>query len=396
MPRQPFPTPQLLVIAGATFVCVSSEFLPTGILPDIAVGVGVTEAQAGLLISAFAFTVALSTIPLTRLTQRFPRKWLMVATLGGFALTNVVCAIAPDYWTLFAGRVLGGLVHGVFWAVTTPYAARLVRSNQVVRATSITAAGGRLAFILGVPMGAAIGHAVGWRLSFLVMAGLIVLFALLVVLFLPPVEHRVTLRTGEIPIPARRDPTLRAILIVCAIVALTGLGQNAMSTYIAPWLIAIPAIDPGQVASILLLGGIGGAIGLVIATLVGDRDPHRFLLVTLIGLALTGVAMGLLGTSGWPAILAYVLWNVAFGIVAPLTQGLMMREASPRLRDFGAAALTTCFNAATAAGALTGAFVVSGLGLGWLPGFLVVFTTLAAIVVTIEIPRRRAAGAGRA
>ncbi len=160
MPKQPFPLAKLLVIAGAIFVCVSSEFLPTGILPEMAAGVGVTEAQAGLLVSVFAFTVAISTIPLTRLTHRYPRKWLMVATLAIFALTNVVCAIAPDYTVLVIGRVLGGLAHGVFWAVTTPYAARLVRPGQVVRATSITIAGGTLAFILGVPMGAAIGHAV--------------------------------------------------------------------------------------------------------------------------------------------------------------------------------------------------------------------------------------------
>ena len=391
MPRQPFPTPQLLVIAGATFVCVSSEFLPTGILPDIAAGVGVTEAQAGLLISVFAFTVALTTIPLTRLTHRFPRKWLMVATLGGFAVTNVICAIAPDYWTLFAGRVLGGLAHGVFWAVTAPYAARLVKPSQVVRAASITTAGATLAFILGIPMGAAIGHAVGWRLSFVVMAGLIVLFALLVVLFLPPVEHRVTLRTGEIALPARRDPTLRIVIVICAIVALAALGQNTMSTYIVPWLIAVPAIDPGQVASILLLGGIGGAVSLVIAALVGDRDPHGVLLVTLIGLAGGGVALGLLGAAGWPAIAAYVLWSIAFGVVPPLTQGLMMRDASARLRDFAAAALTTSFNAAIGGGALIGSFVVAGLGLAWLPWFLVGFAVLAALVLLVEmlLPRGR-------
>jgi len=353
VPRQPFPTPQLLVIAGATFVCVSSEFLPTGILPDIAAGVGVTEAQAGLLISVFAFTVALTTIPLTRLTHRFPRKWLMVATLGGFAVTNVICAIAPDYWTLFAGRVLGGLAHGVFWAVTAPYAARLVKPSQVVRAASITTAGATLAFILGIPMGAAIGHAVGWRLSFVVMAGLIVLFALLVVLFLPPVEHRVTLRTGEIALPARRDPTLRIVIVICAIVALAALGQNTMSTYIVPWLIAV--------------------------------------LVTLAGPAGGGVARGPLGAAGWPAIAAYVLWSIAFGVVPPLTQGLMMRDASARLRDFAAAALTTSFNAAIGGGALIGSFVVAGLGLAWLPWFLVGFAVLAALVLLVEmlLPRGR-------
>lgn len=394
MPKQPFPLAKLLVIAGAIFVCVSSEFLPTGILPEMAAGVGVTEAQAGLLVSVFAFTVAISTIPLTRLTHRYPRKWLMVATLAIFALTNVVCAIAPDYTVLVIGRVLGGLAHGVFWAVTTPYAARLVRPGQVVRATSITIAGGTLAFILGVPMGAAIGHAVGWRLSFVVMAGLVVAFAVLVVIFLPPVEHRVTLATGEIAIPARKDPTLWLVIVVCTIILLVITGQNTFSTYIAPWLIAVPGVDPSQVASVLLLGGIGGGVGLIISGVVGDRDPHRVLLVTLVALAVVVAAIGLLGPTGWPAIVAYVLWNVVGGIVPPLSQGLLMRDVSPRLRDMASAALTTSFNAAIGGGALIGSFVVAGLGLAWLPWFLVGFAVLAFALLAVEtarMSRRRAA-----
>jgi len=389
VPRQPFPVARLMVIAGAIFVCVSSEFLPTGILPEIAVGVGVSEAQAGLLVSVFAFTVALTTVPLTRLTYRYPRKWLMVVTLAAFALTNVICAVAPDYWVLLLGRILGGLAHGVFWAVTTPYAARLVKPNQVVRATSITIAGGTLAFILGIPMGAAIGHAVGWRLSFVVMACLIIVFAVLVVLFLPAVEHRVTLATGEVPIPARRDPTLRVVILVCAIIFITVSGQNVMSTYIAPWLIAIPAIDPGQVASILMLGGIGGGLGLIVSGLFGDRDPHRILLVTIASLAVCVALLGLLGPAGWPAIIAYVAWNAVFGIIPPLSQGLMMRDASPQLRDIAAAALTTSFNAAIGLGALLGSFVVAGLGLGWLPWFLVGFAVIAFCILAIEMGRLR-------
>lgn len=392
MPRQPFPLARLLVIAGAIFVCVSSEFLPTGILPEIAVGVGVSEAQAGLLVSVFAFTVALTTVPLTRLTYRYPRKWLMVATLAAFALTNLICAIAPDYWVLLIGRILGGLAHGVFWAVTTPYAARLVKPNQVVRATSITTAGGTLAFILGIPMGAAIGHAVGWRLSFVVMACLVIAFAVLVVLFLPAVEHRVPVVTGEIPIPARKDPTLRVVILVCAIIFITVSGQNVMSTYIAPWLIAVPAIDPGQVASILMLGGIGGGVGLIISGLFGDRDPHRILLMTIAALAVSVAALALLGPSGWPAIIAYIVWNAVFGIVPALSQGLMMRDASPRLRDIAAAALTTSFNAAIGLGALIGSFVVAGLGLAWLPWFLVGFAAIAFCILAVETRRLRRPG----
>src|ERR1700752_4473244 len=92
-----FPLFRLLVFAGAIFVSVTSEFLPTGLLPDMAAELGVSESQIGLLITVFAGTVVVSTAPLTVLTRRYSRKWLMVLLLGVFALANLLCAVAPSY-----------------------------------------------------------------------------------------------------------------------------------------------------------------------------------------------------------------------------------------------------------------------------------------------------------
>ncbi len=116
--------------------------------------------------------------------------------------------------------------------------------------------------------------------------------------------------------------------------------------------------------------------------------------MTLVALAVVVAAIGLLGPTGWPAIVAYVLWNVVGGIVPPLSQGLLMRDVSPRLRDMASAALTTSFNAAIGGGALIGSFVVAGLGLAWLPWFLVGFAVLAFALLAVEtarMSRRRAA-----
>jgi len=84
-----------------------------------------------------------------------------------------------------------------------------------------------------------------------------------------------------------------------------------------------------------------------------------------------------------------VVWNVVLGIVPPLSQGLMMRDSSPRLRDTAAAALTTSFNIAIGGGALIGSFVVAGPGLAWLPWFVVGFALLALAVLGIETLRSR-------
>jgi DHA1 family inner membrane transport protein len=226
-PIQRFPIFRLLVITGAVFVSVSSEFLPTGLLPDIAGELHVSESRVGLLVTLFAFTVVLTTAPLTALTHRFPRKWLMVGTLGVFAVANLLAALAPSYELLAGARILGGLAHGLFWSVTGPYASRIVPRHQLSRALAVTNAGGTAAFILGVPLGTALGHALGWRLAFAVMAGVVALFLLLVVFALPPVEHIVPTVTGEIVLPLRRDRTVPAVVIVAATIFLFMLGYNS-------------------------------------------------------------------------------------------------------------------------------------------------------------------------
>jgi len=378
---QRFPFARLLVIAGAIFVSVSSEFLPTAILPEIAAGLRVTEAQAGLLVTGFAITVVVTTAPLTALTSRLDRKWLLVGTLGIFAATNVLAGLADTYWLLLTARIIGGVAHGVFWAVTAPYAARLVKPSQVVRATSVTQAGGTLAFILGVPMGAVIGHAVGWRMSFIVMAILIVAFAILAALFLPPVDHRVRLATGEVPVVLRKDPSLPIMFMLCGAILLAILGNNSFSTYIAPWLIGVVGVEEGAVASVLFISGICGAFGLVIAGLVGDTHPYRALYVSIGAVVVAMVGMALIGPSGWIVLVPFVIWSVGFSVFPPLVQGLMMREVSPRLRDMAAATMTTAFNTGIGVGALVGAGVISVLSLDVLPWFAGAILFLALIPV---------------
>src|SRR6476660_4927067 len=117
-----FPWIGLLTLATAIFVLVTSEFLPTGLLPDMARDLDVSQSQVGLLVTIFAATVVIFTAPLAALTHRYSRKWLLIAVLGVFALANVLAAIAPSYELLVGARVLGGLAHGLFWAIAGAYA----------------------------------------------------------------------------------------------------------------------------------------------------------------------------------------------------------------------------------------------------------------------------------
>jgi len=385
-----FPLFRLLVLTGAIFVSVTSEFLPTGLLPDMAAELGVSESQIGLLITVFAGTVVISTAPLTVLTRRYSRKWLMVLLLGAFALTNVLCAIAPTYEVLLVARVLGGLAHGLFWAVTGPYASLLVPRHQLARAISVTNAGGTLAFVLGVPLGTALGHALGWRLAFGVMAGVVVVFVLLVVLFLPPVSHRVSLATGELAIPVHRDRSIAAVAIVCVTVILLITGHNIFYTYIAPWAIDIGHLPSDGVSGALFAYGAAGAIGLVLSGIFGDRFPRGAVIVAVAGGMASIAALGWLGTSPAAVIAGLVAWSIFFGGIPALMHARVLHSASDRIRDLAAASLTTAFNLAIGAGALLGGLLLDGFGLALLP-WVAAALYAAALVFIVATDRRREA-----
>src|SRR5690606_28170248 len=164
-------------------------------------------------------------------------------------------ALAPNYELLAAARILGGLAHGLFWAVVNPYTAFLVPRHQLARAVSVTTAGGSFAFIAGVPFTAALGHALGWRLAFAAMAVLVVVFAGLTAILLPAVSHRLQLKTGEIAVPLHRDRTIIALLIVAVPVLLIATGHNLFYTYLAPWSIEVGQVPPDLVSLELLFLG---------------------------------------------------------------------------------------------------------------------------------------------
>ncbi|TXK19277.1 MFS transporter [Homoserinibacter sp. GY 40078] len=385
-----FPTLRLLVLTGAIFASVSSEFLPTGLLPEMSAELGVSESRIGLLVTVFAGTVVLSTAPLTILTRRYSRKWLMVLLLGIFALTNVLCAIAPSYEFLLGARVLGGLAHGLFWAVTGPYAALLVPRHQLARAISLTNAGGTLAFIFGVPLGTFLGHALGWRFAFAAMAATVLVFMVLVVLYLPPVSHLVPLATGEIPLPTRKDRSLPAVIIVCVSVTLVATGHNLFYTYIAPWAIQVGGVEPDWVSGLLFAYGAAGAIGLALGGAFGDRYPRGAVNVALAGLTASVLFLAAFGTEVLPVVIGMAVWSASFGGVPALMHSRVLHSASDRIRDLAAAWLTTAFNLAIGGGALIGGGLLDAYGIQILP-WIASAVILVGLVFVLATDRARIA-----
>ncbi|WP_219812577.1 MFS transporter, partial [Rathayibacter sp. AY1C6] len=387
-----FPWIGLLTLAGAVFVSVTSEFLPTGLIPDMSRDLGVSISLTGQLVTIFAATVVVATTPLTLVTQRFSRKSLLLVALCTIAVANVLAALAPTFGLLIGARILGGLAHGLFWAIVAAYSAHLVAPEQLGRATAITAGGGSAAFVLGVPLGTALGHAFGWRPTFAILGGVVLVLALIVVKFLPAVDHHIPMRTGEIRLPARKDRTLPRIIGVCVVILLVLIGQNTLSTYITPWL-ENASFAPDTVPLVLFAFGGAGAVGLVLAGFATDRFPRSGFVVAAIAvvLALAGLAVAAGTGAATAVVVAAVIWNIAFGGIPAMLQTRMLRTSSFQLRSLAAALQTTAFNIGIGGGAVVGGLAIDASGLDVLPWVAIVIVAVGLVVSLIVDARATAA-----
>lgn len=395
-PTAALPWKPLIALASAVFLSITIEMIPMGLLPEMSADLGVGEPLVGLLVSVFAFAVVVTSAPLTALTRRMPRRTLLTAVLVLLGLTSIASALVPEYWMLVAVRVLGGVAHGVFWALVGAYPARLVAHGQLGRAVSTVLGGGTIALIAGVPISTALGQALGWRPVFalvgvLTLAGALVVRAVLPTDAAAPAAIRpATGSTAAIRVSEAGG--MAAVLAVCVVTAVVMIGQYAALTYVAPILTDVVGAAPEAVAPLLFASGLAGAAGLVVAGSPIARNSVRALVVAMTAIAIALVVMA--AEPGlWPAVIAYTAWGFAFGAVPPLLQTRLLQAAPPERRDAASALYTTAFNIGIGGGALLGGLLFGAFGVGAVPLAYAVMLVAASVIVVVSSTR---AAAGRA
>jgi predicted MFS family arabinose efflux permease len=393
-----FPWGGLIVLATAVFLSVTAEMIPTGLLPEMSTSLGVTESQTGLLISFFAFAVVLTSVPLSLLFRRVPRHLLLVGVLVVVAVTSVLASTAPSYEFLVAVRIIGGMAHGVFWGVVGAYSAHLVPKEQIGRAVALTTGGGTLAFVLGVPLATAVGHAFGWRIPFLAVGLLALLGAVLLWFMLPRVDHlKHTVQDARLTDTGRRrrfvwNDSIPAVALVCIFAAVVTVGHYSFYTYIAPFMIDRMGVAEGDVGLLLLVYGVAGALGLIIAGSVFGKRPSTGLLVSLAVTAASVLVLSVFTANPVIAIGSFALWGVVFGIIPTLMATRLMHVADPAIRDAASAFYSTAFNVGIGLGAVVGALFLDTFGLEVLPWVdLVAIVIGASLLLATPMITRRAA-----
>ena len=318
-PRKP-----LLSLAGASFGIGTTEYVVMGLLPDVAIDLGVSIPRAGLLVSGYALSVAFGSPFLAIATARLDRRRALLALMGIFIVGNLCCALAPSYALLMAARVLTALCHGAFFGLGAVVAAAIVAPERKARAIAMMFGGLTLANVLGVPFGTAIGETFGWRDTFFVVSALGVSAALALHAWLP----------RKLPVPpmdlAREARSLGhpQVILAMLISVVSSASLFSVFTYITPILENVTHITPRTVTLMLLLFGIGLTLG----NILGGRLADWRLMPSVIGLLAALVPVLCLFTqtsaAAAPAAATLLAWGVlSFALISPLQSRVVDQAA---------------------------------------------------------------------
>ncbi len=368
----------VLVLAAGTFLMGTSEFVVAGLLPGIARDLHVDVAEAGLAITAFALGMVVGTPLMVLLTLRLPRRTTLAVALAVFAAGHVVAALADGLPLLLAARFLTAVATGAFWAVASLVAADAAGPAAGSRALGAVQAGGMLANVLGVPIGALAGQVLGWRGPFEALA-------VLAVVAIPVVLRAVRQgeRTGKPPtirgeLAALRSGRLALVLLTCA--CTTG-GVLSVFSYIAPLLTGRTGLPEPAIPLALVLFGVAALTGTLVGGRLGDVRPGTTMLGAAGATLLVVAALGPLSTSPAATLVLFAALGLT-GLSANPVLGYLAIRSGGSAPTLASAMIPSAFNAGTAAGtAITSAAL--GSALGDLAPVVVGTVGAAAVVVAV-------------
>jgi DHA1 family chloramphenicol resistance protein-like MFS transporter len=348
------------ILGLGIFTQGTSEFMLSGLLPNMAHDLGVAIPDAGLLISAFAVGMVVGAPLLAVATLSWPRRTALVALQAVFIAAHVVGALAPGYGLLFATRIISALAYAGFWGVAVATAVALVPANAKGKAVAIVASGLTLATIVGVPTGTVLSQFAGWRAAFWAVAAL-TLLSLVCSVFAIPAGHGATEepRTVRAELRAMARPQL---WLSYALTAFTFGAVIVTFSYMASLLTDVTNLSEGWVPVLLALFGVGGLLGMSIGGKAAETYPVRTLVLGTGILVAASVLLAVLAENTVVTIVLVFVLGFAGYITNPILQARVFGIA-PGAPTLVGATNTSAFNVGnTLAPALGGMAIGAGFG----------------------------------
>lgn len=373
---------RVVTLAVAAFIFNTTEFVPVGLLSDIASSFQMETAQTGIMLTIYAWVVALTSLPFMLLTSQVERRRLLIAIFSLFIASHILSYVAWSFTVLVISRIGIAFAHAIFWSITASLAIRMAPHGKRAQALSLIATGTALAMVLGLPLGRIIGQYFGWRDTFLIIGGVAFLTLLCVIKLLPklPSEHSGSLKS--LPILFHR-PALMSIYLLTVVVVTA---HYTAYSYIEPFVMTIAGQSAGFATFLLLVLGGAGIIGSIIFSKLGNRHSSSLVSSAIGMLALCLVLLLPASDSTTHLTLLSLFWGVAMMVIG-LGMQVKVLAVAPDATDVAMALFSGIFNLGIGAGALLGNQISLHVSMADI-GYLGAIPAVAALIWSIIIFRR--------
>ena len=349
----------VLTLSLCTFIFSTSEFIPIALLVSIGESLGTSEAQTGWLVTAYAWMVAILSLPLMVLASKIEMRRLMLMIVGLFFASQLVASVAANYGMLLVARVGVACSHAIFWSMVTPLAVEVAPERRSAAALSIVMMGSSIAMIFGLPFGRLLGLWLGWRMSFLTIALLAAIVLLCLYKLFPkvPSRHAVTLR--EVP----KLLSSRILLGICIMTPIMITGNFTLYSYIVPFLGQTAHLSPGVITWMI---ATYGGVGIVTSWLFSryyDRYSRAFFAIALVGLAASLLLVKAATASAVTVFALCLLWGFCVASFNLTFQAIII-ASTPKGTTVAMSAYSGIYNIGIGLGALVGGLVLTHFDIG--------------------------------
>lgn len=378
----------VISLTFSTFIFNTSEFIPIGLLSDIASDFAITESKAGMLITVYAWIVALASLPLMLAFSKTENKKLMLSIVALFIASHVLSGFSTSYYMLMLSRAGVACAHAIFWSIVTPLAVRVAPEGGRSTALSLIITGSSVAMIVGLPLGRAVGLLVGWRATFLLIAALSAIIFIILAASLPktPSDNDVSIKS----LPALlRTPGLGGIYLLTVIIIT---GHYTSYSYIEPFLAQVAGMSNTLITIVLSIFGIVGIIGSYFFAKYFDRHQFTFIRFAVAGISIFTLLLLPSAFNKATVILICILWGLAINSYNLSFQSEILQVA-PHGTAIAMSIYSGIYNVGIGAGALVGGNVCSCMGIsniGFVGGVIGLVASAYSILRLIPILRKAA------
>ena len=348
----------VIALAVGAFIFNTTEYIPIALLSDIGATFNMPPTEVGIMITVYAWIVALLSLPLMLATKNIERRKLLLVLFTFFTISHIVSYFARSFEILLVSRIGIALTHAVFWSITASLAVRVAPQGKGNQALGLLSTGTVMAMVAGIPLGRVIGQHSSWQFSFLLIGLCAAAVMGILAKNLPLLPSVNTGSLKSLPELLKR----KNLMLLYALTVLLITAHFTAYSYIEPFVLQTGGFAPEQVTIVLSLYGLAGFAASYLFGKWFAKHPRAFLLTSVS--VILASTLCLLPLAVYPiAVYALVfVWGIAIVVLSLGMVSKVLNFASDAT-DVANSIYSGLYNVGIGGGALLGHYVTVWAGI---------------------------------